>query len=111
MSYQHQSYPSHRFHPSFDTETEYLQVEDEEQDETLLDSDPLWRDSPYSDAEREEWKAKNPKARKATMPKPGKPEGEEAAEQKKKRSPKPLRVSFKTKAEFQSALKAWNEEK
>lgn len=78
-AYVHQAYPSHRFHPSLG-ENEYLQVETEEQDDILTESDELWRDSPYSDEERAEWKEKNPKAKKAGMPKPKAAEGAEGAD-------------------------------
>ena len=105
----HSAYPSHRFHPSFDSGNEFAQVEDEDEDQRLLDSDELWRDVPYSDAERAEWKAAHPKAAKARKPQPMTKGEAEVEDVKKKRPPKPRRIEFKSKADHEKAVKAWNE--
>lgn len=62
-----EKYPSHRFHPSLGV-MGYVEVANQDQDEELQERDGLFRDTPYSQADCDEWVAKNPKAKKAQGP-------------------------------------------
>lgn len=61
------AYPSHRFHPSLGHDG-YVEVADKQEDTSLLESDELWRDKPYNEAECAEWKQDNPKGQPARKP-------------------------------------------
>ncbi len=105
------AYPSHRYHPSLEEGKSEI-VANEAEDAALEESDPLWRDLPYSDAERAEWKDKHPKAKASRKPVPGQAEvADEPEEVDPHEAKKPRRENFSSKAKFNEAMKAWQKEK
>ena len=110
-------YPSHRYHPSlgFDAATgtaEFVVVKSEEEDGQLEAADELWRDTPYTEEEHDEWKADNPKVKKAK-----KQEGVKEVKisdvlgNENLLGPEaPKREDFPSKTKFDAAMKAFKKE-